>query len=157
AAWKDNGSETNGGHLLPADYDAWASRLAAFAGVLQQQAGVPLYGLSVQNEPDYTASYVSMPYSPQGKAAVGEGLGPKLAALSPRPKLLLPDVSSWGGAWNYSSAVLGDSGAAPYLDIIAAHQYAGVSAPQTTAKPIWETEMSSFEGFDPSISNGLMV
>src|SRR5262249_27607203 len=55
------------------------------------------------------------------------------------------------------SSVLADSGAAPYLDIIAAHQYAGVSAPQTSARRIWETEQSSFEGFDPSIGNGVAV
>jgi glucuronoarabinoxylan endo-1,4-beta-xylanase len=156
-AWKDNGTTTNGGNLLPAFYDAWAARLAGFAAKLQLNAGVPLYGLSVQNEPDYTAGYDSMNYSGQTMDDFVKVLGPKLAALNPRPKLIMPEVSSWGGAWDFSSAVLGDSAAAPYLDIIGAHQYAGVSAPQTTARPIWETEMSSFEGFDPSIGNGLMV
>jgi glucuronoarabinoxylan endo-1,4-beta-xylanase len=156
-AWKDNGSTTNGGHLLPANYDAWAARLAAFAGKLQQNAGVPLYGLSVQNEPDFTAGYDSMLYTEQEMDDFVKVLGPKLAALNPRPKLLMPEVSNWGNAWGFSGAVLGDSRAAPYLDIVAAHQYAGVSSPQTTARPIWETEQSSFEGFDPSIGNGLMV
>jgi len=156
-AWKDNGSTTNGGHLLPANYDAWASRLAGFAALMQQNAGVPLYGVSVQNEPDFTASYDSMLYTPQEMTNFVKVLGPKLAALNPRPKLLMPEVSSWGGAWGFSSAVLGDTTAAPYLDIVAAHQYAGVSSPGTSARPIWETEMSSFEGFDPSIANGLTV
>jgi glucuronoarabinoxylan endo-1,4-beta-xylanase len=124
---------------------------------MQQNAGVPLYGVSVQNEPDFTASYDSMLYSNQEMDNFVKVLGPKLAALSPRPKLIMPEVSSWGNAWGFSSAVLGDTVAAPYLDIIAAHQYGGVSAAQTTARPIWETEQSSFEGFDPSIGNGLMV
>ena len=48
AAWKNNGSITNGGQLLPARYDAWATTLAGFAAKLQQNAGVPLFGLSVQ-------------------------------------------------------------------------------------------------------------
>jgi glucuronoarabinoxylan endo-1,4-beta-xylanase len=156
-SYKDNGTPTNGGHLLVADYDAWATTLAAFAGKLQQNAGVPLYGLSVQNEPDYTASYYSMLYTNQEMTNFIKVLGPKLAALNPRPKLMMPEVSSWGGAWGYSSSVLADSTAAQYLDIIAAHQYAGVSAPQTSARPIWETEMSSFEAFDPSIGNGVGV
>ena len=156
-AWKDNGTTTNGGHLLPADYNAWATVLSGFAGSFQQNAGVPLYAVSVQNEPDYTASYDSMLYTNQEMDNFVKVLGPKLAALNPRPKLMMPEVSSWGGAWGFSSAVLGDSAASPYLDIVAAHQYAGVSTPQTSAKPIWETEMSSFEGFDPSISNGVMV
>jgi glucuronoarabinoxylan endo-1,4-beta-xylanase len=157
AAWKDNNSETNGGHLLPAFYDSWASRLTAFASTFTQNTGVPLYGLSAQNEPDYQASYISMLFTNQEMANFVKVLGPKLAAQNPRPKLLMPDLSNWGGAWGFNSAVLGDSAAAPYLDILAVHQYAGVSAPQSTAKPIWETEQSSFEGFDPSIGNGLMV
>ena len=155
--WKDNGSETNGGHLLPANYDAWATRLAGFAGRLQQNAGVPLYGLSVQNEPDYTAPYVSMLYTNQEMTNFVKVLGPKLAALNPRPKLIMPDLAVWGNAWGYTSSVLADSVAAPYVDFFAVHQYGGISAPQTAARPIWETEQSSFEGFDPSIGNGLMV
>ena len=83
AAWKDNGSTTNGGHLLPADYDAWATRLTGFAGTLQQNAGVPLYGLSVQNEPDYTASYVSMLYTTQEMDNFVKVLGPKLPRSIP--------------------------------------------------------------------------
>jgi glucuronoarabinoxylan endo-1,4-beta-xylanase len=156
-AWKTNGTTTNGGHLLPAYYDAWASRLAGFASVLQQNAGVPLYGLSVQNEPDWTASWDSMLYTSQEMVDFIKVLGPKLAALNPRPKLIMPEVAGWYNAWGFSSAVLGDSTAAPYLDILAAHQYGGVSAPQTTARPIWQGEMSSFESFDPSIINGLGV
>jgi glucuronoarabinoxylan endo-1,4-beta-xylanase len=156
-AWKDNGTELNGGHLLPAFYDAWATRMVAFAAKLQQNAGVPLWGLSVQNEPDYTASYISMLYTNQEMLNFVKVIGPKLAALNPRPKLLLPDVSVWGNAWGFGNAVLNDSVAAPYLDVIAVHQYAGISAPQITSKPIWETEQSSFEGFDPTIINGIGV
>jgi glucuronoarabinoxylan endo-1,4-beta-xylanase len=156
-AWKTNGTTTNGGDLLPADYNAWATSLAGFAAKVQTNAGVPLYGLSVQNEPDYTASYDSMLYTDQEMTNFIKVLGPKLAALNPRPKLMMPEVSSWGNAWGFSSSVLADTVAAPYLDVIAAHQYGGVSAPQTSARPIWETEQSSFESFDPSIGNGLMV
>jgi glucuronoarabinoxylan endo-1,4-beta-xylanase len=112
AEWKDNGSEVNGGHLLLTYYDAWATRLAGFAGTLQQKAGVPLYGLSVQNEPDFTAGgYGSMMYTNQELANFVKVLGPKLAALTPRPKLLAPDVSIWEGAWGYTRAVLEDAAA----------------------------------------------
>jgi glucuronoarabinoxylan endo-1,4-beta-xylanase len=158
AAWKDNGSEVNGGHLLLAYYDAWASRLAGFAQTLQQKAGVPLYGLSVQNEPDFTASgYASMVYTNQELASFVKVLGPKLAALNPRPKLLAPDVAVWTGAWGYTSAILEDDAAAASLDIIAVHQYREMSAPQTTARPIWQTEQSDMDPFDPGIGNGLVV
>jgi glucuronoarabinoxylan endo-1,4-beta-xylanase len=157
AAWKDNGSEVNGGHLLPAHYEAWAARLAGFGGTLQQKAGVPLYGVSVQNEPDFTAAYGSMVYTEQEMANFVKVLGPKLAALTPPPKLLTPDVSSWVAAWGYTRAILEDRAVAPYMDIIAVHQYRDMSAPQTTAKPIWQTEQSSMDPFDASIGNGLKV
>ena len=167
AAYKDNNNVNNGGHLCAAagqgscnasHYNDWANTLTNYAASFQQNTGVPLYGLSIQNEPDYTASYESMNYTNQEMENFIKVLGPKLAALNPRPKILMPEVSSWGNAWGFSSAILGDSAAAPYLDIIAAHQYAGVSGPpQTYTQHIWETEMSSFEGFDPSISNGIGV
>jgi glucuronoarabinoxylan endo-1,4-beta-xylanase len=157
AAYKDNGSLDNGGNLLAADYSAWASILAGFQATMIANGGPPLYAISVQNEPDFSASYVSMLYTNQAMDNFIQVLGPKLAALTPAPKLIMPEVASWGNAWGFSGTVLGDSVAAPYLSIVAAHQYGGVSAPQTTARPIWETEQSSFEALDPSIANGLMV
>jgi glucuronoarabinoxylan endo-1,4-beta-xylanase len=156
-AWKDNGTTNNGGHLLPQYYDAWATRLAGFAASLQQNAGVPLYGLSVQNEPDWTATWDTMLYTNQEMANFVRVLGPKVAALNPRPKLMAPEVGGWGLAAGFTNAILGDSVAAPYLDIVTAHQYGGVAAPATTGKPIWETEMSSFDAADNSINNGVGV
>jgi len=156
-AWKDNGTSNNGGHLLPQYYDAWATRLAGFAAKLQQNAGVPLYGLSVQNEPDWTATWDTMLFTNQEMANFVRVLGPKVAALTPRPKLMLPEVGGWYLAAGYTSAVVSDSVAAPYLDIVTAHQYGGVAAPATTGKPIWQTEMSGFEAPDNSINNGLTV
>ena len=69
AAWKDNGSTSNGGHLCAGPgqgvctathYNDWATRLAGFAATLKLNSGVDLYALSVQNEPDFVASYDSM-------------------------------------------------------------------------------------------------
>ena len=156
-AWKDNGTTNNGGHLLPQYYDAWATRLAGFAATLKSNSGVTLYGLSVQNEPDWTASWDTMNYTNQEMVNFVKVLGPKVAALNPRPKLMLPEVGGWSLSDGFTGAVLADSGAAPYLDIVTAHQYGGVAAPGTTGKPIWETEMSSFDAVDNSINNGLTV
>jgi glucuronoarabinoxylan endo-1,4-beta-xylanase len=157
AVWKDNNSETNGGFLLVGHYDDWATRLAAFQSVLLANAGVNLYALSVQNEPDYTASYESMLYTYPQMTAFLKVLGPKVAALSPRPKIILPETSSWANGFNYSGDTLADAVAAPYLDIIGVHQYAGLAAPPNAARKIWETEMASFDAFDPGIFNGMGV
>ena len=160
AAWKDNGSLTNGGHLLPAYYDAWASQLANFASLLQQNAGVPLYGISVQNEPDYAAGYASAIYSPQQMVDFIKVLGPKLAALSPRPRLITPDLASWGVLWTYSDAIMSDPLAASYTDVLATHQYfAPAPSPHAIppGKTLWQTEMSSFDSPATDIVNGITV
>jgi O-glycosyl hydrolase len=160
AAWKDNNDVNNGGHLLPAYYDAWASQLANFAALLQQNAGVPLYGVSVQNEPDYQASYNSALYTPQQMVDFIKVLGPKLAALNPRPKLISPDVASWGVLWNYSDAIMADPVAASYTDVLATHQY---FAPDPTphaipsGKTLWQTEMSGLDMPSTNIANGITV
>ena len=159
AAWKDNGSVNNGGHLLPAYYDAWATRLADFASQLQQNAGVPLYGISVQNEPDFTASYNSAIYTPQEMVNFVKVLGPKLAALTPKPKLITPDSASWDALWGFSDAIIADPVAAPYPEILATHQYFGTPGSRVIppGKRVWQTEMSSFEGFTTDIGNGITV
>jgi glucuronoarabinoxylan endo-1,4-beta-xylanase len=156
--WKDNNSETNGGHLLQANYDAWATRLAGFAAKMKTNVGVDLYAISVQNEPDYTATWNSCIYSTQEMVNFIKVLGPKVHALNPPVKLLAPDAANWGSVWGYADAILGDATAASQTDIIATHDYSyGAVSHSPISKPIWETECSSFEAFDGSIGNGLRV
>jgi glucuronoarabinoxylan endo-1,4-beta-xylanase len=57
-AWmKSNNSEV-GGSLLPVNYAAFAAHLKSFADTMAAH-GVSLTGISVQNEPDFNASYQS--------------------------------------------------------------------------------------------------
>ena len=157
AAWKDNNSTTNGGHLLVARYDDWATRLAGFATTMQQN-GVTLYGISAQNEPEYTASWDSCIYSTDQMIAFIKVLGPKLAALSPRPKLISPETSNWGALWGYGDAILADPTASSFTDIIATHDYTySTSTHAATPQPIWETEVATFDAFSTDMANGLMV
>ena len=159
ANYKDNNDENNGGHLLTQYYGAWATSLANLAATSKQN-GVPLYGISVQNEPDYTASYNSCLYSNQEMIQFIDTLGPKLAGLTPRPKIIMPEVSSWNNTWGYSDAAIADVQAAKYTDILATHQYF-VTDPTPhaipTGKQFWETENSSFDGPSTDITNGIMV
>lgn len=166
ATWKDNGSETNGGHLCAMagqgscdanHYDDWATRVAGFATLLQQNAGVNLYGISIQNEPDYTASYESMLVSNTEFVDFIKVLGPKLAALNPKPLLMAGDYSSWFNVSGLATAIGGDTTALADTDLFITHQYAGTATYQSIPRPLWETEMSSFEGFDPSIGHGVTV
>ncbi len=90
AAWNDNGTTNNGGHLCAAPaqgvctashYDDWAARLAGFAATLKQNASVDLYALSVQNEPDCVATCDSMIVADSEFVAFANTLAPKLACL----------------------------------------------------------------------------
>jgi glucuronoarabinoxylan endo-1,4-beta-xylanase len=166
AIWKDNNSTSNGGHLCAASaqgtctashYVDWATRLASFASLLKSNSGVDLFALSVQNEPDFTASYDSMLVSNSEFVNFVNALGPKLAALNPRPKLMIGEYSNWSALWSLASSIESNPAALSSTDIYAAHQYSGVSAYQAHLKPLWQTEMSSFEGFDPSLANGVTV
>ena len=166
---KDNNNINNGGHLLTSCYDSWATTLASFAAKMQQNAGVPLYGISAQNEPDFIASYSSCIFTGAQMVAFVKVLGPKLAALNPPVKLIAaePDVWTdlWGSSNNYGNAILNDAAASTAVSIFATHQYGNglvAAPPASNTKPIWETEASGVPGSaqaGPSsdITNGLAV
>ncbi|MEO7916413.1 MAG: hypothetical protein ABIR16_02120 [Dokdonella sp.] len=166
-AWKDNGTTSNGGHLCAAPgqgactathYDNWATRLAGFSTTLKQSSGADLYALSVQNEPDFVASYDSMIVSDSEFVGFVNTLAPKLAAISPRPKLIVGEHANWNLLWPMASAIEVNPMALAAVDVYGTHQYYGVSAYQgPRPKPLWQTEISSFDAFDPSISNGVTV
>ena len=59
ASMKSNGSTTNGGSLLASDYQAYANYLSSYVLGLKNSYGISLYALSIQNEPDYTATWQS--------------------------------------------------------------------------------------------------
>ncbi len=156
AGQKDSGSEF-GGHLLSGSYSAWAGTLAAFQGLVQTNASVNLYALEVQNEPDMGSPNRSMPYTTAEMTNFVKVLGPLVAALTPRPLLVLPATSNWDTAASYVTAVLADGTAAPYLDRAVAHQYSGTPAVIHAGTATWQTEMASFDAFDASITNALVV
>jgi glucuronoarabinoxylan endo-1,4-beta-xylanase len=165
-SWKDNGSTTGGGHLCAAagqgsctdtHYSDWATSLDGFVTAFKSNVGTDLYAVSVQNEPDYTASYDSMLYTNTEFVNFVNVLGPKLAAHSVRPKLIVGDYSCWSNIWSLASALQGDATAASYVDVYAVHQYCGLSPYQPVSHPVWETEVSDFGSFDSGIGNGIGV
>jgi glucuronoarabinoxylan endo-1,4-beta-xylanase len=169
AAYKSNNSLTNGGYLChgknnPASpcttdyYPAWSDALAAFPGYAKAQ-GVTIWGMSPQNEPDYPASYESADYYEYMMRDFVKVLGPKLHALDPPVKLLAPDLSDWTNKLpSYVASIEADPDAVDAVDLYATHQYNGVHADNfSRSHTVWETEMSSFEGFDASIANGVKV
>lgn len=165
--WKDNGDADHGGHLCAragqgrctaAHYRDWADRLAAFAGALEQGAGVPLYALSVQNEPDMSEDYPSLNMNPGEFAEFAKVLGPTLARLGNRPKLVVGEYGSWGHLPSLIARVSADPGALAEIDVFAAHEYDGVAAVGAAPRPVWQTEFSRFQdSFDPSVRMGVVA
>ncbi len=127
---------------------------AAFAQYLvktvqaYQSAGVPIYALSVQNEPLYAPSNYSGMSMPADQQAdfLGNFLGPALAAAGLKTKLLVYD-HNWDHP-EYPEKVLRDPKAAAVAAGTAWHHYAGSPAVMTgfhgefPQKDQWVTESS---------------
>jgi glucosylceramidase len=80
-AWmKDTGRMNEGGTLRPACRDAWAQCFVRFIRAYESE-GVPVWGVSVQNEPEATQRWDSCRYSAeQERDFVRDHLGPALHA-----------------------------------------------------------------------------
>ena len=145
-AWKTSGTDTGGGSLLPEHYQEWADRLTGFVNA-QKDLGVPLMALSVQNEPNWTATWESCVYSPGDLTTfVRDYLAPAVARDCPGIKLLTPETIDWTTLASFADPLLADTAAAAALDIVAVHDYGGTpyayAAPAAHGKEFWETEVS---------------
>ncbi|HEX4386689.1 MAG TPA: malectin domain-containing carbohydrate-binding protein, partial [Myxococcales bacterium] len=160
AAWKSNGTIANGGTLLPAHYQDWANSLTNFVKSMTAN-GVNIYAVSVQNEPDFVATYDSAQYSgAQFQAFIRDALGPTFVANGITAKIMLPETSNWDAMAGLTDPSLLDPATARYVGIAATHAYAGnVYHPYPNAQnqgiPLWETEVSDFNGYDGSIGSGI--
>jgi glucuronoarabinoxylan endo-1,4-beta-xylanase len=143
ASMKSNGSFINGGSLLPADYSTWAASLAGYVNMMNSN-GVPIYGLSVQNEPDISIDYGSATYTAQQmhdfvpylySALQSAGLG--------STKIMIGEASQWD--FRVTEAAISDPAVAAEVGILAAHGYgtARIDAPKNYGKHVWQTEASS--------------
>ena len=160
ASMKTNGSTTNGGSLLASDYQAYANYLSTYVLTLKNSYGFDLYAISLQNEPNYVASWDSCIWTGQQfHDFLANNLLPTFARNGVTTKIMMPEETGW--FFDLATATLNDPNTATGISIIAAHNYDGAQASpyplgQNQGKRLWETEVSSFEAFDPSITNGLI-
>ena len=156
-SYKDNNDMNNGGHLNTSSYEAWATTLAAFPAYFKQNAGVDLWGLSAQNEPDFVATYRTCIFSASQMNAFIKVLGPKLHALSPPVKLIAAEPDVWGHLWSngdkYGAAIEADATVNALVDVHATHDYGAnvqsttrTSPPANVSHPIWQTEATYTAG-----------
>jgi glucosylceramidase len=146
-AWMKSTGAMNGGNMNTAYFPSLAQYFVDFVQAYQQQ-GIPIYAVSVQNEPLYsTTGYPSEYLAASDESTfIASSLGPALNTAG------LGNVKIFGYEHNwdntpYPESVLGSS-AAPYLAGSSFHCYAGDPSAQSTVKTafpatdIWFTECS---------------
>ncbi|HEX5324986.1 MAG TPA: glycoside hydrolase, partial [Capsulimonadaceae bacterium] len=154
---KSNNDVNNGGSLLPAHYQDYATYLATYIQQYQTLFKVKISAISLQNEPDITASYESANWSSQQfHDFLADYLIPTFQKAGLTTHVIMPEESGWRD--DLASATLSDPATANFIYGIATHDYSGTIAPFTDAdsagKPVWETEVSNLGGNDPSIGDG---
>ncbi|PTX96485.1 glycoside hydrolase family 30 protein [Opitutus sp. ER46] len=120
---KDNGNMLRGGHLKAEHRDVWARYMAEFVKAYAK-AGVPIWGLTVQNEPMAVQKWESCLFSPEEERDfVRDHLGPTLA----RSGLGDTKIIVWdhNRTWMYQRAqvILDDPAAAKYVWGVGFHWY----------------------------------
>lgn len=162
ASMKSNGATvcTNNAGLLTASYAAYATYLSNYIASVNS-LNIPLYALSVQNEPDNCPSaYDGAIWSAANlDTFIKNNLGPTLAANGQTGvRLMMPETESWSDFANWSKTCMTDTACAAYVGINAWHDYdvaSSITNPYSSSgKGFWETEMSDGPGFGPTTCGG---
>jgi glucosylceramidase len=146
------------GTLLPQFYGAFASYLVKYVDAMQAQ-GVPIYALTLQNEPHFdTKNYPGMLLDADARARlIGKYLGPALAERKTGTRIF-----EWDHNWDRPQEplqVLDDPLAAVFISGVAWHCYAGKVAAQIQVhlahpdKDAYLTECSGGDWGRPSDSS----
>jgi glucosylceramidase len=123
AFMKDNNSMLHGGKLKPEFYQSWANYYTKFIKAYQQE-GVPLWGVTIQNEPMATQTWESCVYSAEEERDFLKNyLGPtmKRAGLSDK-KIIVWDHNR-DLIYQRAETILADAKAARYVWGIGFHWY----------------------------------
>jgi glucosylceramidase len=146
-AWMKTTGTMNGGNINPQYYSALAQYFVKFVQAYQQ-AGIPIYALSVQNEPLYSTTAYPTAYVPSTEEAtfIANALAPALNQANLANVKILAYEHNWDNT-SYATSLLA-SGAAPFVAGTAFHCYAGDPSAQSTVraaypgKDVWFTECS---------------
>jgi glucosylceramidase len=125
-AWmKTNGDMLQGGQLKPEYADTWARYFVRFVQEYEKQ-GIPIWGLTVQNEPMAKQTWESCLYSAaEERDFVRDHLGPTLEAAGlGRIKLMIWDHNR-GLLYQRAKVVYDDPAASRYVWGAAFHWYTG--------------------------------
>jgi len=153
AVWKSNNDVNNGGALNQANYGNYATYLESFVTYMANH-GVNLYAISMQNEPDFTATYESCNWTAQQLAT---WVAQDARVLTTR--LIMPESASF--TQSLSDPSLADPSAAANISIIGGHLYGSSPAYYANAvnagKDVWMTEhyLTPAGNSQPAITDAL--
>ncbi len=135
-AWMKSSDNIVGGILNTSAYAPYAAHLKAFADYMSSN-GVPLYAVSVQNEPDASVSYESCSWNATQLLNFVKNNAPTIGT-----KIIAPESENFNHA--LSDPMLNDPAAAVNVSIIGGHLYGGglTSYPLAVnkGKEVWMTE-----------------
>jgi len=165
-AWmKDNGSCTNGGHVLAQYYPDLAALKVLWLQNARTQLGIEPRVESVQNEPNQRATYESCEWTTSELISfVTNHFQPALASSGLTTQLMVPEpgyYSSFDNNWG--TPLLSNANMRSAVSIIATHGYGrtdDLSTPCNSCtqynKPIWQTEDSNLDGkYSGTIDEGM--
>ncbi|HEV7332275.1 MAG TPA: glycoside hydrolase family 30 protein [Flavisolibacter sp.] len=123
-AWmKDNKNMLQGGKLLPAYRQSWADYYVKFIKAYEK-AGIPVWGLSVQNEPMAVQKWESCVFTAQEERDfIRDNLGPTLHKAGLGAKKLIAWDHNRDLMYERASTILNDPRAARYVWGIGYHWY----------------------------------
>jgi O-glycosyl hydrolase len=164
AFMKTNDSVDNGGTLcgVPGATCASGDWRTAYANYLRQYAkdyaaaGVPLSYVGPENEADIGPDYDSMIMTPAQTANLLGYLGPTMARSGLSTGTECCATEGWDYAQQYAAAIEAYKPASKYTAVFTSHGY--TEAPDSSlkgwTKPVWETEWSTFQSWDPAWDDG---
>ncbi len=123
-AWmKDNNDMLQGGRLLPDYYQSWANYYVKYIQALEQ-SGVPVWGLTVQNEPMAKQTWESCIYTAEEERDfIKNYLGPTLQNNDLGDKKLIAWDHNRDLVYHRASTIMSDPEAARYVWGIGFHWY----------------------------------
>lgn len=137
ASMKTNNS-VNHGSLKTSSYADYADYLKSFVKYFADN-GVKLYGMSLQNEPDWDPDYEGCVWTADQFDNFIKNYG---ATISSVTKLIMPESLGFNQAM--SDTTLNDSSACPYVSIVGGHLYGATikdyPLARSKGKDIWMTE-----------------
>jgi glucosylceramidase len=149
-AWMKQTYTLHAGWLNTAYYQTYANYFVKYVQAYAAQ-GLPIYAVTLQNEPLYAAPYMAMRMDAGNQVSfLKNNIGPAFQAAGLSTKLIVYD-HNWDQP-TYPNTIFADATAGSYAAGSAFHGYAGSVSGQTTThnaypgKDIWFTEVSGTTG-----------